>query len=391
MISGFEFATATRIVFGTGTIAQLETISKSLGSEPLVVTGKNVSRIPKSAAFLAAATVNVSDEPTFELVRAGVAKAREAGCDSVIAVGGGSAIDAGKAIAMLLTNGGDPMDYAEVIGGGKAVAKSSAPLIAVPTTAGAGAEVTRNAVLSSSEHKVKVSLRSPFMLPAVALVDPELTLDLPPAITAATGMDALSQLIEPFVSLRANPMTDTLCRDGITRIARSIRVAFADGRNIAARTDMALGALFGGMALANAGLGAVHGFAAPIGGMFPAPHGAVCAALLAPVMEMNMAALAVRGKGAPILRMWEQSGERLNRYEMLACLLTHRTEATVADGVAWLRQLAMDLKIPPLRNYGITEADVPTLCEKAAAASSMKANPIALTREELATILRAAI
>lgn len=370
----FEFATATRIVFGTGTIAQLETISKSLGSKPLVVTGKDVSRIPKAAAFLAAATVNVSGEPTFELVRAGLAKARDAGCDSVIAIGGGSTIDTGKAIAMLLTNGGDPMDYAEVIGGGKAVAKVSAPLIAVPTTAGAGAEVTRNAVLSSSEHKVKVSLRSPFMLPAVALVDPELTLDLPPAITAATGMDALSQLIEPFVSVRANPMTDTLCRDGITRIARSIRVAFADGKNIAARTDMALGALFGGMALANAGLGAVHGFAAPIGGMFPAPHGAVCAALLAPVMDMNARAPSCRA-----------------RYEEIASLVTDRSGATISKGVAWLRQLTADLGIPSLRSYGITEADVPMLCEKAAVASSMKANPVALTREELAAILRAAI
>jgi alcohol dehydrogenase class IV len=204
-------------------------------------------------------------------------------------------------------------------------------------------------------------------------------------------MDALSQLIEPFVSLRANPITDALCRDGITRIARSIRIAFEDGKNISARTDMALGSLYGGIALANAGLGAVHGFAAPIGGSFTAPHGAVCAALLAPVMEINMAALAVRGQNAPVLKMWEQSGPKLNRYEMLACLLTHRTEATVADGVAWLRQLAKDLNIPPLRTYGMTEADIPALCEKAVTASSMKANPIVLTKEELAAILKSAL
>ncbi len=387
----FEFATATRIVFGPGSIQQLEAISKSLGAKPLLVIGIAPARVPKSAAFISAATMSVAGEPTFDLVRAGVAKAREAGCDSVISIGGGSAIDTGKAIAALLTNGGDPLDYAEVIGEGKPITKPSLPLIAVPTTAGAGAEVTRNAVLCSTEHKFKVSLRSPTMLPTVALVDPELTLDLPPAITAATGMDALSQVIEPFVSIRSNPMVDAICREGIIRIARSIRVAFEDGKNLEARTDMSLGALFGGMALANAGLGAVHGFAAPIGGMFPAPHGAVCAALLAPVMEMNMAALAVRGAGSPVLKMWEHGGAKLNRYEVLACLLTHRTDASVADGVEWLRLLSRDLKIPALRNFGIGEADVATICEKAAAASSMKANPIVLTKDELTAILRAAL
>lgn len=387
----FDFSTATRIVFGCGAMAQLEPLAKTLGGRPLVVTGRNVARVPKAAAFLAAATVNVPGEPTFELVRTGAAKARDARCDMVIAIGGGSVIDTGKAVAMLLANGGDPLDYAEIIGEGRPVTKPSAPLIAVPTTAGAGAEVTRNAVLASPEHQVKVSLRSPFMLPAVALIDPELTRDLPPALTAATGMDALAQVIEPFVSIRANPMTDALCREGILRIARSLRTACTDGGNLAARTDMALGALFGGLALANAGLGAVHGFAAPIGGMFPAPHGAVCAALLAPVMEVNMAALAVRGTGTPVLKLWEQGGPKLNRYEVLACLLTHRTDATVADGVAWLRQLAQDLGIPPLRSYGLTERDVPAICRKAAAASSMKANPVVLTDDELAAILKNAL
>lgn len=387
----FEFATAQRIVFGCGTISQLEALSKPLGARPLVVTGRGVGRVPKAAASLSAATLNVAGEPTFELVRAGVAKAREADCDSVIAVGGGSVIDAGKAVAMLLANGGDPLDYAEVIGGGRPVTQPSVPFIAIPTTAGAGAEVTRNAVLTSAEHQVKVSLRSPFMLPSVALVDPELTLDLPPAITAATGMDALSQLIEPFFSARANPVTDSFCLTGIVRIARNLRDVFHDGRNIAARTDLALGALLGGLSLANAGLGAVHGFAAAIGGAYRAPHGAVCAALLAPVIEVNMAALATRGKGSAVLRMWEHSGPHMNRFEVLASLLTRNTRAWPADGTAWLRQLATDLNIPPLRAYGITEKDIPSLCEKAAAASSMKANPIALTKDELAAILSSAL
>lgn len=374
MISGFEFATATRIVFGAGTISQLETIAKGLGARPLLVTGSNPARAPKQAAFISAAVLNVSGEPTFDLARAGVAKARAAGCDSVIAIGGGSVIDAGKAVAMLLSNGGDPLDYAEVIGAGQPITKPSLPFIAIPTTAGAGAEVTRNAVLTSTEHKLKVSLRSPFMLPTVALVDPELTLDLPPAITAATGMDALAQLIEPFVSSRANPMTDALCREGIIRVARSLRTAYTDGKKLEARTDMALGALLGGMALANAGLGAVHGFAAPIGGMFNAPHGAICAALLAPVMEINAARVS-----------------QSERFAEIARLLTSSSAASVADGISWLRNLTRDLNIPPLGSYGITLADIPVLCEKASSASSMKANPVVLTREELSAILRAAL
>lgn len=374
----FEFATATRIVFGPGSIEQLETIARPLGSRPFLVTGRDVSRAPKAAALLAATTFQVAGEPTFDLVRAAAERARSAGCDCVIAVGGGSVIDAGKAVAMLLTNGGDPLDYAEVIGAGRAIAKPSAPFVAVPTTAGTGSEVTRNAVLGAKDRGVKVSLRSPFMLPAVALVDPALTLDLPPAITAATGMDALSQVIEPFVSVRANPMTDALCREGILRIARSIRRAFHDGRDLTARTDMSLGALFSGIALANAGLGAVHGFAAPIGGEFEAPHGAVCAALLAPVMEMNFAALRERGQST-------------RRYEDLSVLLTHCTDATVADGVTWLKELARELNIPGLADYGITDAALPPLCKKAAKASSMKGNPVALTDAEMQAILCAAL
>ena len=169
-----------------------------------------------------------------------------------------------------------------MIGKGQALASPSLPFIAVPTTAGTGAEVTRNAVLASPEHRVKASLRSPFMLARLAVVDPELTYDLPPAVTASTGLDALTQLIEPYVSSRANPMTDSLCVEGMRRAARSLPRVFADGRDAEARLDMSLASLFGGLALANAGLGAVHGFAAAIGGAFDAPHGAVLRGAAAP-------------------------------------------------------------------------------------------------------------
>jgi alcohol dehydrogenase class IV len=237
--------------------------------------------------------------------------------------------------------------------------------------------VTRNAVLASPEHRVKVSLRSPYLLPSVAVVDPELTYHLPPAITASTGLDALTQLIEPYLSVRANLMTDLICRDGMTRVARSLVRAYRTGSDIAARTDMSLASLYGGLALANAGLGAVHGFAGPIGGMFPAPHGAVCAALLPQVMEVNFRALAER----------EPSSDKLQRMDEVAQILLRHPKAHAADGIAWLKNLCATLEIPKLNHYGMTFNDLPAVCEKAAAASSMKGNPIALTPEELREII----
>ncbi len=204
-----------------------------------------------------------------------------------MAIGGGSALDLGKAAAALIANGGDPLRYLEIIGDGQPLARPSLPCICVPTTAGTGSEVTRNAVLGSPAHGVKASLRSPQMLPAVALVDPELTYDLPPALTASTGLDALTQVIEPFVSARANAFVDAICRDAIPRVIAALPAACAGDR--AARAEMAYASLCGGLALANAGLGAVHGFAGPIGGRFPAPHGAVCAVLLPHVVAINAA------------------------------------------------------------------------------------------------------
>jgi len=322
-------------------------------------------------------TFSVEGEPEIETVARGVNQAKEQRCDLVISFGGGSVLDTGKAIAAMLTNEGELLDYLEVIGGAKPLIKTPVPFIAIPTTAGTGSEVTRNAVIGSPQHRVKVSLRSALMLPRVALVDPELTLDLPPAITAATGLDALTQLIEPYVCARANPMTDALCVEGIPRAARSLRVAFKDGRNAAAREDMSLASMFGGLALANAGLGAVHGFAGPIVGMFPAPHGAICAALLPHVMEGNLRALRSRQPGS----------ETLRRFEHVGRLLTGNDGVTADDGVKWVRNLVADLQIPPLGSYGITPQHTTELVEKASHSSSMKANPIVLTTEELAEIL----
>jgi len=382
----FEFATATRIIFGAGALREAGVVAKTLGRRALVVTGKSADRASPLFSLLKADQVAftafpVSGEPTIENVARGAQLARAENSDLVIGFGGGSAIDAGKTIAALMTNGGDVLDYVEVIGQAKPLTNPPVPFIAIPTTAGTGAEVTRNAVLASPEHRVKVSLRSRSMLPKVALVDPELTYGLPPAIASSTGLDALTQLIEPYVSGKANPLTDAVCVEGIRRAARSLRRVCGNGADTAAREDMALASLFGGLALTNAGLGAVHGFAAPIGGMFSAPHGAVCAALLPHVMELNVRALRERAPG----------GESLRRHDEVASLLTGSETATAGDGIAWVRDLCRELRIPPLRAYGISVNDLSVLVEKSAQASSMKANPIALTAEEMREILERAL
>jgi alcohol dehydrogenase class IV len=383
----FEFAAPARIIFGPGRLADAGTLARELGSRALVVTGRNPQRAARlldrlAAAQVAATVFSVAGEPSTDDITRGTAHARAHGCDCVIGFGGGSAIDAAKAVGVLLANGGDLLDYLEVIGRAQPLPRPGAPCLAIPTTAGTGAEVTRNAVLFSPPHRVKVSLRGPHVLPRIALVDPELTHGLPPAVTASTGLDALTQLIEPYTSCRAQPFTDALCVDGLRRAARSLRRAFDHGGDAAARADLSLASLFGGLALANAGLGAVHGFAGPLGGMFPAPHGAVCAALLPHVMRANLAALPARG---------DAGHERLRRYDEVARLLTGRGDATGLEGVRWVEALVTDLRIPPLSSYGVTVADFPELIQASSKASSMKANPVPLSPAELEAILRRAL
>lgn len=382
----FEFATAGRILFGPGVIADTPGIAQAFGLHAFVVMGRDTQRAAPLLATLSAAGLRctpftVAGEPTTALAQQGALHLRQAGADVVLALGGGSVIDAGKAIAALATNPGDLFDYLEVIGRGQPLPCAPLPFIAIPTTAGTGAEVTRNAVLASPEHRVKVSLRSPMMLPKVAIVDPTLTLGLPRAITATTGMDALTQLIEPFVSCRANPLTDGFCREGLVRTARSLRRVCDEPANLAAREDMAAASLFGGLALANAGLGAVHGFAAPVGGRFDAPHGAVCAALLPLAMEINLRALRQRQPGSEVL----------TRFDEIARILTGQPTATADAGVEWVRGLCGNLEIPKLSAYGMTTRDVTAVCSLAAQASSMKGNPLPLLPVELEEMLGRAI
>jgi alcohol dehydrogenase class IV len=382
----FELAAPARVVFGAGATRDVGTIARAFGAHALLVTGRSAARAgvvtsPLDAAGVRWTVFAVDGEPTVAVARAGVAAARAASCDLVIGFGGGSALDAAKAIAALLGNDGDPLDYLEVVGRGLPLTRPSLPLIAIPTTAGTGSEVTKNAVLAAPEHGVKASLRSPLMLPRVALVDPDLLAHLPAAVVASSGLDALSQLIEPLVSARANPLTDGLAREGIRRAAGALRRAYTDaraGRAIAPtdREALALASLFGGLCLANAGLGAVHGFAAPLGGMFSAPHGAVCAALLPAVLRVNARALASRAPETPALA----------RLREIATVVTDRADATIDDGVTWIADLCAALEIPGLGRHGLTAARVPELVAKARVASSMKGNPIALTDDELTEI-----
>ncbi len=382
----FEFATAARIVFGPGTLSQAGTLTRELGRHAFVVTGRDPGRAHSLLGLLARAGVSattfaLAGEPSTADVERATARARAAGCDCVLGFGGGSAIDTAKAVAALLTNGGYLSDYLEVVGRAQPLTRAAAACLAIPTTAGTGAEVTRNSVLSAVTQRVKVSLRSPHLLPRVALVDPELTTCLPPALTASTGLDALTQLIEPYTSCRAQPLADALCVEGLRRCARSLRRAFDQGDDADAREDMALASLFGGLALANAGLGAVHGLAGPIGGRFAAPHGAICAALLPHVMAANIARLRAGGPPAGVLA----------RYDEVARLLTGSPHATADDGTRWVETLVTALGIPALATYGITRADFSAIAAAAERASSMKANPVSLTAAELETILQAAL
>lgn len=382
----FEFATATRIVFGAGTLPEAVKAAQGMGRRVFLVTGSRLGRAEGLAAQLRQGGLEVVlaqavGEPTTDSVQALTTQAKAEHCEVVIGLGGGSVIDAAKAVSGLLTNDGDLFDYLEVIGKAQPLKHPAAPYIAIPTTAGTGAEVTRNAVLGSKEHRVKVSLRSPLMLPRLAIVDPELTYDLTPDMTAYTGLDALTQVIEPYVCTRVTPMTDGWCVESIRRAARSLRKAVEQGNDVSAREDMAVTSLFGGLALANAGLGAVHGFAAPFGGMFPAPHGAVCAALLPHVMAANIKALQ---ESAP-------SSIALARYGEIGRLLTGNAQATAEDGVAWVAKLVRDLQVPTLSTYGCTQSDVEAVVEKAAKASSMKANPIELGKGTLAEVLSATL
>lgn len=383
----FEFTTVPHILFGAGAVAGAGKLIRPWGKRALVVTGSHPARADYLVKLLVDVGIDVTaftvaHEPSVDTIRQGLAAVADARAEVIVGFGGGSVIDTAKAIAGLATNPGEMTDYLEVVGAGKPLVEPALPWMAIPTTAGTGAEVTRNAVIAVPQHRVKVSLRSPFLLAQAAVVDPELTLELPASVTATTGMDALTQLIEAYVCNRTNPLVDPLCVAGIPKAVRALETVGESPSDISARTDLSQAAMWSGLALANAGLGAVHGFAGPIGGMFAIPHGAVCAALLAPVMRANIKALRLRGGSGHAA---------LARYEEIARWLTGRPEARAEEGAQHAAALVAKLQIPKLSSFGLGQADIPAVIAQARQASSMKANPLVLTDEELATALNSAL
>mmetsp|Transcript_2591 Transcript_2591/g.7796 ORF Transcript_2591/g.7796 Transcript_2591/m.7796 type:complete len:384 (+) Transcript_2591:243-1394(+) len=379
-MDSFEFVSAGKIIFGVGSSGRLgELVRKLNASKVLVVTGKGGWERFRGTFDalreheLELATFSVSREPTLEDVRDGAKHA--SGCDVVIGIGGGSAVDAAKAIAAVATNGGEPLEFCEVIGKGRPLENRPLPVIAMPTTAGTGSEVTKNAVVKSVQDERKVSIRSDDMIPTFAVVDPSLHVSTPRSVTAAAGMDALTQCIEPYISKKANAMVDVLSIKGIRLAAKSLRNAYRCPENVEARKDMAMAALLGGLSLANAKLGAVHGFAGVLGGMTDASHGAICAALLVPTFELN---------AQRVKQSWP---EHYYRFEEVAAALTGNTTASVSEGIAWLKQLTSDLEISSLQKMGISEDRFDEIAEQSRKSSSMGGNPLELTNEELIIIL----
>ena len=382
MLTPFECAQPRRVVFGGGRLREAGEIAREYGERCLVCAGSRPERAAElldslNEAGLVCELLTVSGEPTFESVRQAAAHAAAFSPEAVVAMGGGSVLDTGKALAMLATNGGDPLDYAEIVGAGKPVTKNSLPLLAIPTTAGTGSEATRNAVLAHTEKQVKVSLRSRSMMPEVVILDPHAMRGLPAHVVAASGMDALCQLIEAFVSCKANAWTDALCRDGIPMAFRALPKACDDPEDLGAREEMLLAACWSGVALANAGLGAVHGFAGVVGGLTGAPHGLICATLLAPVCRANIAAL--RSEGAH---------PALGKYAELAAMLTGR-DAEPEEGADALERLAARLPLKPL--HVPEDVDAERVVSGAMAASSMKGNPVALPEQTLAALWKSVI
>ncbi len=384
MLPDFAFATASRIVFGRGKADTVADEVAAMGRRVLLVHGRGTERSAGIAAGLAAAgcsvgSFSVRGEPDLPMIEDGVALARDVGVEVVLAVGGGAVIDAGKAIAALKPATRPTLDHLEVVGQGLPLDHAPLPFVAVPTTAGTGAEVTRNAVIGVPEHQRKVSLRDMRMLPELAVVDPALTDGCPWGVTLASGLDAVTQVIEPFVSTRANPMTDALCRDAIPRGLRALR-RLAGGEDQGARDDMAWVSLSGGLALANSGLGAVHGLAGPLGGLTGAAHGAICGALLPHVLVANHRVAVEAGRD--VARM-EQVGRWIGE-------VFEAPESGIDEAADLLAGWSRSVGLRGFEALGIDGDARAAAAVAAAGSSSMKANPVALSEADLLAVIEAA-
>lgn len=366
----FAFRTPGEILFGPGEARRAPEAAARFGRRVLLVTGaRSLDRTGFAERFTGAARWRVAGEPEVAVVDEGARLFREARAEVVVAAGGGSVLDAAKAAAAMATNEGSVVEYLEDVGSGRALRNPPLPIVAVPTTAGSGSEATRNAVIRVPERGVKRSLRHDSLLPRVAIVDPELSGGAPREVAASAGLDALTHLIEAYASNGAQPTTDALALPGIRMAAGALRALAAGRADAASNESMALAALWGGIALANAGLGAVHGLVAPLGGRCRIAHGNACACLLAATLDANLRALRGRAPGHPAL----------GRYADVAAALGE-------PGVEGLDRLRRDLGVPGLAAFGFTRDRVAEVVRDSRG-SSMKYNPVLLSDAELAEIL----
>jgi len=384
----FDFLTTPQIIFGIGRFKEIGDILTNYGKRILVVGSKSAFSDIKDnfESLITKKKMNydlhyITGEPDIQQIDDGVALGLKQKVDIVLGIGGGSAVDAGKAIAGLITNGGSAKDYMEIIGKGSKIRKESIPYIAIPTTAGTGSEVTKNAVISSKEDGLKASIRSSFLIPKIALIDPKLMVNVSPEVTAYCGLDALTQLIESYTSIKAQPITDSLAILGIRRITKSLIYVCENGQDISAREDVAFAALLSGICLANAGLGAVHGFASPIGGMLGIPHGVVCGALLAHVVEENIKQMVAEIPFNETLAKYATLGE------LIANLVFDDIREAADRVIEYTEQISRLLKVPKLSKYGLTDKHFEKIIEKAKKSSSMRYNPVRLSDEALYRIL----
>jgi len=390
-IDAFTLTRLPRIVFGAGRLAELPQLAREFGTRALLVTGaRSFAASPAWGPLVDALRRQgvsfeheiIEGEPSPQHIDAAVARQRDQGIDVVVGIGGGSVLDAGKAIAGMLRHEGSVMHYLEGVGSG-VYSGPAVPFIAAPTTAGTGSEATKNAVLSvQGPQGFKKSFRHECLVPAYAVIDPELLRTCPPAQIAANGMDALTQLIESYVSNKANPITDALALSGIRAVKSGFFAAWrGDGADAdAGRAAMAYGALLSGITLAQVGLGSVHGLASPLGAYFPIPHGVVCGTLLAAATEVNVHALRARAPGSPALMKYAEIGELLSGTSVedrdTAC------ETLIATLEDWTRRLAL----PPLRDYGVQPVDFDRIVA-GSRGNSMKTNPIVLEDHEIRSIV----
>ncbi len=375
----FSFRTP-EIVFGAGEARRAPEIAARFGRRVFLVLGAPaLGNLPFVRAFRDAVRFDVAREPDIRSVDEAARLCIDGKCEVVAAVGGGSSIDTGKAVAALATNVGVALDYLEGVGAGRAVERPPLPFVAIPTTAGSGAEATWNAVIRVPEKGVKRSMRSEALIPRVAVVDPELAAGAPREVAASAGLDALTHLAEAYVSTGAQPFTDALAIPGLRKAARGLRALARGEQDPEARDGMSLAALWGGICLAHAGLGVVHGLVAPLGGRGDIPHGAACACLLPIGAAMNVEALRARDPGGPAL----------GRYAEIAAALG-ADPATPEGAVRQFAALRRELGVKPLSACGVKAEEIGPIVA-ASRGGSMKYNPVELTDADLERLLRAAL